>query len=114
MSEPREKFLRSTLDRIEEREAKLLAWGIVDGSFSQSEIFGIIDPLIDQALSVGIEEFLKADAVLSALLIRQLITAMDLSAIGLGWRKLFACFRNSGNYFPNMLGFPGGSERQVW
>jgi len=90
MSEPREKFLRSTLDRIEEREAKLLAWGIVDGSFSQSEIFGIIDPLIDQALSVGIEEFLKADAVLSALLIRQQITEVPTSDGSIGYRSRMA------------------------
>ena len=73
MSEPCERFLGSTLDRIEEKEARLLAWGIVDGAFGQTEIREIIDPLIDEALSRGMEDFLKADEVLAELLERKWI-----------------------------------------
>ena len=90
MSDPRESFLWSTLDRIEEREAKLLAWGIVDGFFSQSEIFGIIDPIIDQALCEGMEEFLAVDEVLSELLSRKWITEVPISGGSIGYRSRMA------------------------
>jgi hypothetical protein len=90
MLEARERFLWSTLDCIEEREAKLLAWGIVDGFFSQSELFGIIDPIIDQALSEGIEVFLSADEVLIELLSRKWIAEVPISGESIGFRSRMA------------------------
>jgi len=90
MLESREGFLSSILDRIEEREARLLAWGIVDGAFNQTEIRGIIDPLIDEALNSGMEDFLTADEVLAELLERRWITEVPI-VIGLtGYRSRMA------------------------
>ncbi|MYZ42458.1 protein DpdJ [Schauerella aestuarii] len=90
MSESREKFLRTTLDCIEEREAKLLVWGIVDGAFSKTEIHGIIDPLIEEALYNGIEDFLTADDVLGELLVRKLITEVPIGGGCLSYRSRMA------------------------
>ena len=90
MSEPRESFLGATLDRIEEREARLLAWGIVDGAFSQTEIFGIIDPLIEEALERCMEDFLSADDVLDELLERKWITEVPLGDGSTGYRSRMA------------------------
>lgn len=90
MSEAREGFLRATLDRIEEREARLLSWGIVDGAFSQTEIFGIIDPLIEEALERRMEDFLNADDVLEELLRRKWITEVPLGDGSTGYRSRMA------------------------
>lgn len=90
MSEPRESFLGVTLDRIEEREARLLAWGIVDGAFSQTEIFGIIDPLIEEALERRMEDFLNANDVLEELLRRKWITEVPLGDRSTGYRSRMA------------------------
>lgn len=90
MSEPRESFLGVTLDRIEEREARLLAWGIVDGAFSQTEIFGIIDPLIEEALERRMEDFLNANDVLEELLRRKWITEVPLGDGSTGYRSRMA------------------------
>ncbi len=90
MSEPRESFLGSTLDRIEEREARLIAWGIVDGAFSQTEIFGIIDPLIEEALKRRMEDLLTAEDVLDELLRRKWITEVPLGDGSTGYRSRMA------------------------
>lgn len=90
MLEPREFFLSSTLDRIEEKESRLLAWGIVDGAFSQEEIFGIIDPLIDDALRIGHEDFLSATEVLTELLLRKWIAEVPTGGGGIGYRSRMA------------------------
>lgn len=90
MSEARERFLRTTLDHLEEREARLLAWGIVDGVFSHNEIFEIIDPLIEDALERGMEDFLSAGDVLDELLRRMWITEVPLSDGSIGYRSRMA------------------------
>ena len=90
MSGSREGFLGATLDRIEEREARLLAWGIVDGAFCQTEIRGIIDPLIDEALNNGVEDFLTADEVLAELLERKWITEVPIGGGSTGYRSRMA------------------------
>lgn len=69
-----EHLLTSVLDQIEAREARLLAWGIVDGAFSQQEISDLIDSQIDAALSNGLDKIPDADVVLNALLARHWIT----------------------------------------
>lgn len=114
MSESRERFLWSTLDCIEEKEAKLLAWGIADGFFSHSEIFGIIDPIIDQAIDDGIEEFLSADAVLTELLNRKWITEVPISGGSIGYRSRMAetvrLLQKLRQLFPKHAG-PSGWQR---
>ena len=90
MSEARESFLGATLDHIEEREARLLTWGIVDGAFSQTEIFGIIDPLIEEALERRMEDFLTVDDVLDELLKRKWITEVPLGDGSTGYRSRMA------------------------
>jgi len=69
-----ERFLASVLDHIETREARLLAWGIVDGAFSHQEISDLISSRIDEAIPEGFEDFPDAEAVLSELLARHWIT----------------------------------------
>ncbi|WP_199871841.1 hypothetical protein [Pseudomonas aeruginosa] len=59
--EARERFLASVLDSIEEREVRLLAWGIVDGNFSHEEISDLLNPLIDTAISAGLGFFLRRE-----------------------------------------------------
>lgn len=90
MPEPRESFLGAALDRIEEREARLLTWGIVDGAFSQTELFGIIDPLIEDALGRRMEDFLNANDVLEELLRRKWITEVPHGGGSTGYRSRMA------------------------
>lgn len=85
-----ERFLASTLDLIEEREAKLLAWGIVDGAFSRDELGDLIDPLIDQAITIGMEEFLSSDDVLQEMLRRKWIAEVPKSDGESGYRSRMA------------------------
>src|SRR5262245_5406416 len=60
-------FLEKALDAVEEREAALLVWGVVDSHFSRAELAEIIDPLIDEALGAGSEDYLAANEVISDL-----------------------------------------------
>ena len=82
-----EGFLASVLDLIEEREAKLLAWGIVDGVFSLDELRDLIDPLIDQALDRGMESFLSSGEVLQEMQHRKWITEVPRSGAASGYRS---------------------------
>lgn len=72
-----EDLLRGILDAIEQREARLLVWGLVDGRLARDELGGLIDPLLDKALEQGIEDFLSADDVISELGKRGLLFATD-------------------------------------
>ncbi len=83
----REDFLISVLDCIEEREAKLLVWGIVDGAFSLDEMCDLIDPLIDQAIEIGMEHFLSSGEILNEILDRKWITEVPLSGGAKGFRS---------------------------
>lgn len=90
MSDKREIFLATLLDRIEEREAKLLAWGIVNGAFGQDEIRELINPLIDQAIESGLEDFISAEEVLTELLSRKWITEVPMGRGSTGYRSRMA------------------------
>lgn len=90
MSKVRESFLATTLDRIEEREAKLLAWGIVDGAFGHDEIRDLINPMIDEAIEGGFEGFVSAEEVLAELLERKLITEVLVGGGSNGYRSRMA------------------------
>lgn len=85
-----EGFLVAALDLIEEREAKLLAWGIVDGVFSPDELGDLIDPLIDQAIERGMEKFLSTDAVLQEMQRRKWIAEVPRSGGPSGYRSRMA------------------------
>lgn len=90
MLEPRENFLASTLDRIEEREARLLAWGIVDGAFGHDEICDLLNPLIDEAINGGFEDFLSVKEVLAELLRRNWIVEVPIGGSLIGFRSRMA------------------------
>ena len=42
-----ENLILAALDQIEQREARLLTWGLVDGFITSEEMADIIDPLLD-------------------------------------------------------------------
>ncbi|AKJ69614.1 hypothetical protein PATSB16_39880 [Pandoraea thiooxydans] len=87
----REDFLASVLDRIEERETRLLVWGIVDGAFNREEICDLLDPLIDEALNQGFDDFFSADDVLAELLERRWIAEVPAGSGGvIGYRSRMA------------------------
>lgn len=90
MSKPREGFLASTLDCIEEREARLLSWGIVDGAFGHNEICDLLNPLIDEAINGGLEDFLSPEEVLAELLKRKWIAEVPIGGGSTGYRSRMA------------------------
>ena len=90
MSDIRETLLEKALDRIEEREAKVIVWGIVDAAFGQSELLDLVNPLIDEALEGGLDEFVTAEQVLEDLLERKLITTVPTSDGLVGYRSRMA------------------------
>lgn len=114
MSEPRESFLASTLDRIEEREARLLTWGIVDGAFGHDEIRDLLNPLIDEAINGGLEEFLSAEEVLAELLQRTWIAEVPMGGGSTGYRSRMAetvrLIQRLRQLFPKHAG-PSGWQR---
>jgi hypothetical protein len=68
-----EALLLAVLDQIEQREARLLTWGLVDGYVSSGEVQGIIDALLDDAaLGAGIS-FQDARQVIGNLISRALL-----------------------------------------
>lgn len=68
-----EELLERILDRIEEQEARLLVWGLTDASISRQELIDIIDPLLDEALEKGLDNFLDANDVIKATIERGLL-----------------------------------------
>ena len=78
------------LDSIEEREVRLLAWGIVDGNFSHEEISDLLNPLIDTAISAGLEDFFSVEKVLAELLQRKWITEVPRNGGATGYRSRMA------------------------
>jgi hypothetical protein len=68
-----ETLLLAVLDEIEQREARLLTWGLVDGHISAIEIQGIIDTLLDDPeIGVGVS-FYDACGVIAELIERALL-----------------------------------------
>jgi hypothetical protein len=62
--------LQQVLDQVEERESKLLVWGVVDGCFSEGELEEIVDPLLDQSLEMGQSQYFDSRAVVRGLVDR--------------------------------------------
>jgi hypothetical protein len=69
----RQKFLLSILDLIEERETKLLVWGLVDGFITESELNDLISDQMDIALREGFDEFYESAPVVREMLYEKLI-----------------------------------------
>lgn len=68
-----EALLLAALDQIEQREARLLTWGLVDGHVSSGEVHGIIDALLDDpAIGAGVS-FQDARQVIGELINRVLL-----------------------------------------
>ena len=70
-------FLHSVLDAIEQSEARLLVWGLVDFRLGREELRDLIDPILDQAIEQGIENFYNADNVVRALAEKGLLFETD-------------------------------------
>jgi len=85
-----ETFLARVLDGIEERETRLLTWGIVDAAFSRNELLELLNQFIDEALNDGLEDYCPADTVLQTLLDRQWITVALLPGNTTGYRSRMA------------------------
>jgi len=62
-----EAFLTDVLDAIEQRESRLLVWGLVDGRISKDELMDLVAPLLDAAYEQGITEFYDTQDVIDAL-----------------------------------------------
>ncbi len=68
-----ETFLIACLDQIEQREAKLLAWGLVDGFVTGAELAALIDPMLDDPAQTEDVTFVSVDDVVSSLVARALL-----------------------------------------
>src|SRR5262249_31059886 len=73
-----EALLVAALDEIEQREARLLIWGLVDGFLTAGEAAEIIDTLLDDPRFAAADfaaplNFLSAADVLAALQARALV-----------------------------------------
>ena len=70
------KLIEKILDKIEEKEARLLVWGIVDISFSRNEIYQCIFDITDNINDIN-EDEKDPDIVFNALIDKQLIFYID-------------------------------------
>lgn len=70
-------LVHEVLDAIEQREARLLVWGLVDGRMSADEVRLLIEPLLERAIERGVTDFLDAAAVVAALEERALLVPSD-------------------------------------
>lgn len=68
-----EALLLAALDQIEQREARLLTWGLVDGHVSSGEVHGIIDALLDDPVIGAGVSFQDARQVIGELINRALL-----------------------------------------
>ena len=70
-------LVHEVLDAIEQREARLLVWGLVDGRLSADEMRLLIEPLLERAIERGVTDFLDAAAVVAVLEERALLFPTD-------------------------------------
>ena len=90
MTDPRKEFLSKVLDAIEERESRLLVWGIVDGAFQTQELAELILPLIDSALTDGFTDFFDPNEVIHELLELKWLVEAELLDHSVGYRSRMA------------------------
>lgn len=68
-----DELLAAALDGMEQREARLLSWGLVDSFLTPGELHSIIDPLLDDPVLGTNVSFFSAADVIEALIARALI-----------------------------------------
>jgi hypothetical protein len=68
-----EVLLLVALDEIEQREARLLTWGLVDGYLTLGELHGIINPLLDAPDTALVANFRSAGEVIESLIERAML-----------------------------------------
>jgi len=68
-----EPLILAALDQIEQREARLLTWGLVDGFIASEEMADIIDPLLDDPKYAEGLSFVRASEVIGVLRARALL-----------------------------------------
>ena len=68
-----ERLLLASLDRIEQREARLLTWGLVDGFLTPGELSELIDPLLDDPAYTDGLTFVSVAEVVASLRDRALL-----------------------------------------
>lgn len=66
-------IILAALDQIEQREARLLTWGLVDGFLTSEEIADLIDPLLDDPRYADGSSFVRASQVIDVLKARALL-----------------------------------------
>src|SRR5271166_1037751 len=66
-------FLLACLDQIEQCEARLLTWGLVDGFLSSEEMSAIVDPMLDDPQYADGLSFVSVATVIKALKDRALL-----------------------------------------
>jgi hypothetical protein len=66
-------LLLAAIDEIEQREARLLTWGLVDGFIALSELHEIINPILDNPAIAADASFENASEVIEALIERALL-----------------------------------------
>ena len=66
-------LLLAALDQIEQREARLLSWGLVDSFLSAAELREIIDGLLDQPPVLDGLTFVDVDTVIATLISQALV-----------------------------------------
>lgn len=72
-----EGFLTDVLDAIEQMEARLLVWGLVDGRIGRDELADLIAPLLDAAAERGVTDFYDTEELIAALKARGLLLSVD-------------------------------------
>lgn len=90
MADPRKCFLSKVLDAIEERESRLLVWGIVDGAFQPQELAELILPLLDEALAEGFTDFFDPNEVINELVELKWVVEAELQDRSVGYRSRMA------------------------
>jgi hypothetical protein len=72
-----ERLLMAVLDVVEQSEARLLSWGLVDGYMSRLELHTIIDALLDDPVAGAGVTFDSASDVIAELVDRALVFAFE-------------------------------------
>ncbi len=70
-------FLNEVLDAVEQRESRLLVWGLTDSRLSKEEMDQLIEPMLDDALEEDLTEFYTSLDVIKALKSRGLLFETD-------------------------------------
>src|SRR5262245_41305926 len=81
------RFLTRVLDEIEQHEARLLVWNLVDGHLTPRELEQIIEPQLDSALQAGFEDYTSTAQVVDALVQKGLLFQVSATRQDIGYRS---------------------------